>query len=267
MESAYFRSIWISDVHLGFKDCKADYLDDFLNSVRCDTLYLIGDLFDFWQAERGWRWTCSHTRVVRTLLTKRAQGTRIIYVPGNHDEIARNYSGLSFGGVEVARDAIHHTADDRRFLVAHGDEFDAVIPRRLPDWFCHGAYDLLLFASRCLNRVRQCLGLPFWSLATHLKLRIPGAVKHIKRFEHAAANEAKRRGLDGVICGHIHKAAISSINGVLYCNDGDWVESCTAMVEHDDGRFEIIYAAEETRVLIGESRQRPDKQPLPSPAA
>jgi UDP-2,3-diacylglucosamine pyrophosphatase LpxH len=262
-----YRSVWISDIHLGLKDCKADYLLAFLNSIECERLYIVGDFIDFWQVRRGWRWTPEQTRVLQTLLDISLNGTRIIYTPGNHDANARSYPGISFGGIELVPEAIHETADGRRFLVLHGDQFDTVIRFPLPSWFCNGAYDFLLFVHRWAYRLRRLLRLPYWSLANAVKQQIPGAIRHIRRFEQAAAAEAKRRHLDGIICGHIHQAQIASINGVLYCNDGDWIESCTAMVEHGNGRFEIVHATEATVVLLSEHQNRLEKAALPKAAA
>jgi UDP-2,3-diacylglucosamine pyrophosphatase LpxH len=268
MQQSHFRTVWISDIHLGLKDCKAKFLLNFLESTHCDTLYLVGDLVDFWSLRRGGYWSESHSRVLQAILAKSIQGVRIIYVPGNHDEVARDYIGLSVGGIEITHEVIHETADGRHFLVTHGDECDRAVKcgnplkHRLGDWL----YDLLLWANRWTNFTRRCFNYPYWSLANALKQRIGRATRYIARFEAAAAHEAVRRTLDGVICGHIHKARITRINGVLYCNDGDWVESCTALVEHHNGALEILYWADETVVVLQEHRNRSLKQPLPEAA-
>jgi UDP-2,3-diacylglucosamine pyrophosphatase LpxH len=257
MTKSRFRSIWISDVHLGVKNCKADFLLDFLRYADCDQLYLIGDIVDFWYMPRGRRWPDSHNQVLQALLEKSNRGTRVIYIPGNHDELARQYTGLFFGGIEIVPHWIHETADGRRLLVSHGDEFDnAVKCGRLLEWVGDRGYNLLLFANHLINFMRRRLNYPYWSLANFLKQRIGRVADYIARFEQAAAHEAARRNLDGIICGHIHKPELREIGGIMYCNDGDWVESCTALVEHVDGRMEIIHWTDRTVVMLQERRIR-----------
>ena len=235
------RTVWISDLHLGTPGCQAEPLLDFLRHVECDTLYLVGDIIDGWQLRRQWYWPQSHNDVVQKLLRKARKGTRVIFVPGNHDEFARRYLGHNFGGVDVVEEHVHTTADGRTLWVTHGDLFDGVIQcakwlAYLGDW----AYELTLRINRHFNSLRARLGLPYWSLSRYLKLKVKRAVSYVSDFEAAVAREARARGVHGVVCGHIHHAEIRSIEGVLYCNDGDWVESLTALVEHADGRLEII---------------------------
>jgi len=240
-----FRSIWISDVHLGTRGCKADHLLDFLRSTDSTTLYLVGDIVDGWQLKRSWYWPESHDQVVQTLLRKARKGTRVVYVPGNHDEVFRRYFGVHFAGIEVRQDAVHVTADGRRLLVLHGDLFDNIV--RYARWVAllgDVAYQLALELNTWFNVVRRKFGLPYWSLSAYLKHKVKNAVQFVADYEKAVADEAQRRGVDGVVCGHIHHAEMRQLSGVLYCNDGDWVESCTALVEHLDGRLEILRWAE-----------------------
>ena len=236
-----YRTVWISDVHLGTPGCNADLLLDFLKSVQPGTLYLVGDIIDGWKLKRGWYWPARHNDVVRRVLKMAARGTRVIYIPGNHDEMLRPYAGLAFGGVEIALDAVHTTADGRRLLVCHGDEFDGIVLHHR--WLARAGdvgYELLLRLNLHYNRARRRLGLPYWSISAHIKKKVKNAVAFIGRFEQAVAEAARLRGLDGVVCGHIHSAEIRDFGGITYMNDGDWVESCTALVEHADGRIEII---------------------------
>lgn len=235
------RAVWISDLHLGTPGCQAQALLRFLREFDCDTLYLVGDIIDGWQLRRGWYWPQAHNDVVQKILRKARKGTRVVFVPGNHDEFARRYVGLNFGGVDVVEDCIHVTADGRRLWVTHGDLFDGVI--QCAKWLAYlgdQAYEFTLKVNRWFNRARARLGLPYWSLSQYLKHRVKRAVSYIDDFETAVAREAARRGCDGVVCGHIHHAEIRAIGEVLYCNDGDWVESLTALVEHADGRLEIL---------------------------
>ena len=235
------RAIFLSDIHLGTRGCQAELLLDFLRHNESDYLYLVGDIVDGWRLKRSWFWAQSHNDVVQKILRKARKGTKVIYIPGNHDEAARDYCGLNFGGVQVMREAIHENADGRRFLVLHGDEFDGVVRYAkwlalLGDW----AYNMALRLNHWFNLARRALGLPYWSLSAWLKHKVKNAVEYIGNYEKAVAEEARRRGVDGVVCGHIHHAEMRTIDGVLYCNDGDWVESCTGLLEHHDGRLEIV---------------------------
>lgn len=236
-----YRSVFISDIHLGTRGCQAELLLDFIRHIECEKLYLVGDIVDGWKLKSGWHWPQSHNDVVQKVLRMARKGVQVLYIPGNHDEGARHFLGTHFGGVEVMRDAIHETADGRKFLVLHGDEFDGVVQHArwlafLGDW----AYRTILAANTVVNRVRRRMGFGYWSLSAFLKVKVKNALQFIENFEASVAEEARRRGVDGVICGHIHKAEMREIDGVLYVNDGDWVESCTALVEHDDGRLEIL---------------------------
>jgi UDP-2,3-diacylglucosamine pyrophosphatase LpxH len=240
-----YRAIWISDVHLGTRGCKAEFLLDFLRRTESDFLYLVGDIVDGWRLKRSWYWRQEHNDVLQKLLRKARKGTSVVYIPGNHDEAARDYCGLQFGGVHVQKEAVHETADGRKLLVIHGDEFDAVV--RYAKWLAvlgDRAYIFLLAVNHWFNAARRRLGFPYWSLSAWLKGRVKNAVEYVSSFEAAVAEEARRRSVDGVVCGHIHCAQMREIDGVLYCNDGDWVESCTALVEHFDGRLEILRWAE-----------------------
>jgi UDP-2,3-diacylglucosamine pyrophosphatase LpxH len=236
-----YRAIWISDVHLGTRGCKADFLLDFLNKTEAPLLYLVGDIFDGWRMKRSWYWPESHSAVVQAILRKARKGTRVIYVPGNHDEVLRAYTGVHFCDIEVCEQTVHTTADGRRFLVLHGDQFDGVVKYAkwlalLGDW----AYNVMIAVNHWFNVARRRLGFGYWSLSAYLKFKVKNAVQFIDNFERTVADEARRHGVDGVICGHIHHAEHRDIQGVTYINDGDWVESCTALVEHQDGRMQIV---------------------------
>lgn len=236
-----YRTIWISDTHLGTKGCKAEFLLDFLHHNDCETLYLVGDIVDGWQIKRSWFWQQSHNDVIQKILNKAHNGTKVIYVPGNHDEAMREFTDMQFGGILVEKEWIHQTADGRRFLVIHGDEFDGVVKFAkwlaiLGDW----SYQWVLQLNTHLNKIRKWLGMPYWSLSAFLKYKVKNAVAFIDQFEVALANVAKQRNLDGVVCGHIHHPEIRDLGGVLYCNDGDWVESCSALVEQFNGHLEIV---------------------------
>ena len=254
-----YRTIFLSDVHLGLRSCRSDSLVDFLRNVQCEKLYLVGDIIDGWRLRRSWYWDAYHDEVIRLILRMARHGTEVIYVPGNHDEMFRDWLGLEVAGVKLAKEAEHITADGRRFLVIHGDEFDGVIRyakflAHMGDW----AYDTALLVNRWFNFLRRRLGYPYWSLSQWLKRQVKEAVKAIDRFETALAQEARSRGMDGVICGHIHHAEMRMIHGIFYMNDGDWVESCTALVEHEDGRFELLDWSHRQALVMG--------KPLPMPA-
>lgn len=251
-----FRTIWISDVHLGTRGCAADLLIDFLDYTDSETMYLVGDIIDGWRLKKKFYWPATHNDIVWRIMKRAKRGTRVVYVPGNHDEMFRQFSGLSFGGVEIKRQAIHKTADGRRLLVVHGDEFDAImLSHRWIAFFGDQAYSTLMRCNHVVNKVRRWLGKPYWSLSKTAKQKVKNAVEFISRFEDAVAHEAAARGVDGVVCGHIHHAELRELSGVAYYNDGDWVEGCTALVEHFDGRMEILnwvdeMAAREAEQLI-----------------
>ncbi len=238
----YYRTIWLSDFHLGTKDCKAAYLLDFLRHNESETLYLVGDIFDGWALSRSWNWDQFHNDVIQKLLRKARKGTRVIYLPGNHDEFARDYLGLRFGRVQIEEEVIHETADGRKLLVLHGDVFDGMI--RHARWISvigARAYHALLFLNRWVNRCRRLFGMPYWSLSAYLKHRTKRAVQFIANFENAMVGVAKAKNADGVVCGHVHFAEIREIGSILYANSGDWMESCTGLVEHFDGRLELLH--------------------------
>jgi len=238
----HLNAIWLSDIHLGSRDCRAGFLLDFLERTQCDVLYLIGDIVDIWALQRSFYWPRSHQDVVRKIIEKSASGTRVVYVPGNHDALARDLACQQFLGIEVVMEAIHTTADGRRLLVLHGDQFDhLVLCSRLSRWLGNASYDALLWFNQLANAARRRFRLPYWSLAYYVKNRVGNARAAIETFERAAVHEARQRDFDGIVCGHIHQPELRVIDDILYCNDGDWVESCTALVEHRDGRLELVH--------------------------
>jgi len=241
-----YRAVFLSDLHLGSSGARARELAAFLKRVECDHLYLVGDVIDMWRLKQRWYWPEKHNRVVGRVLKLAKRGTKVTFVPGNHDEHARQYAGLNFGGVEIKREAAHLTADGRRLLITHGDQFDLVVKHaRLLSVLGSWAYDLLVVFNTRLNWVRQKLGMNYWSLSQFLKLKVKKACTYIAQFEDTLIDEADRRGFDGVVCGHIHKAEIrrgvqAHRRRIDYFNCGDWVESCTALVEHDDGTLQLL---------------------------
>ncbi|AOT07627.1 UDP-2,3-diacylglucosamine diphosphatase [Pseudoalteromonas luteoviolacea] len=250
MEQTYYPSIWISDVHLGYKDCKAEFLLDFLNCTRCDTLYLVGDIVDLWSLKRQFYWHPSHYQVLECIQKKAESGTRVIYIPGNHDETFRNYVDMTLFNVEVHHTYVHTTSAGKRFLLLHGDDFDSATRyNKLISIIGDQAYDFLLFLNRWTNRVRKLYGGHYWSLASWLKNRVHKARAAIAAFEQAAVHEAKKQGMDGIICGHIHQPRINVTDGIVYCNDGDWIENCTALVENEQGRIELLHWSDIQKVL------------------
>ena len=239
-----YRSIFVSDVHLGTKDCKAEQLNNFLKHNTCETLYLVGDIIDAWKIQQNrLRWKQSHTNVIRRILGHAKRGTRVVYVAGNHDEFLRPMMpyAATFGSVEICNQIEHIGADRRHYLVVHGDMFDGIT--RLAPWLTilgDRAYDFVLWLNTKYNWWRHKLGFGYWSLSQFLKGRVKKAVDFIFQFEKNLIQYCKKRGYDGVICGHIHHAEIKNIDGIIYMNDGDWVESCTALVEHYSGEWEIV---------------------------
>lgn len=237
-----YRTIWISDVHLGTRESRVDFLLDFLKHNESDYLYLVGDIFDGWALRRSWYWNQDHNDVVQKVLRKARKGTKVVYVPGNHDEFARQFLPLGLGRIDILERVIHTTADGRRLLVIHGDEFDGVVMNArwlslLGSW----TYVRVLRLNRWVNRVRRWLGMPYWSFSAYLKHKAKRAVQYVADFENVLANEARRSGVDGVVCGHIHHAEMREFDSdVLYANCGDWVESCTALAERMDGTLEIL---------------------------
>lgn len=303
-----FRTVWVSDLHLGTHGCRAEDLSRWLKRIECDRLYLVGDIIDMWRLRSRWHWPAEHNRVIRRLLKLAHRGTEILYIPGNHDDAARQFAGMEFGGIRIELTALHETADGRSLLVTHGDQYDLVI-RHSPLLSRIGGigYESLLRANRWWNRGRAAFGLPYHSLSRSIKLKVKQACTFISRFEENVAHEAERAGFDGVICGHIHKAdarrlpgaelgeagrdavpteadaresrvpvgvAREAATGIEYYNCGDWVESCTALVEHDCGRLEVIDAldwldareADEAVIEVDDLESWPEiPMPLPLP--
>lgn len=236
------RAVFVSDVHLGSKHCHAAELADFLGALRCDRLYLVGDIVDlWWMAQKRARWGQAQARVIEALHALRRAGTTIVYVPGNHDRALRRVCGLALPAMQVRRRTVHVTADGRRLLVTHGDDYDAVthfggLQEQFGDWL----YYRILTGNQLLNRARQRFGLRYWSLSEFLKRRSGAAERYIERFVQAGLDDARRRGLDGIVCGHIHRAGLVERDGLVYANDGDWVESMTALAEGPDGTLRLL---------------------------
>jgi UDP-2,3-diacylglucosamine pyrophosphatase LpxH len=263
LRTTKYRSVFISDTHLGTRCCRSDFLADFLSRSSCQHLFLVGDIIDGWQLRKSWYWDGSHDDVLRQILNQARLGAEVTYIPGNHDEMFRAWLsvGLEIAGIRLRREATHTTAGGKRLLIIHGDEFDSVVRYArflavLGDW----TYSRALTLNRWFNALRRRLGYPYWSLSAWLKQHVKEAVKAIDRFEVALADEALRRGFDGVVCGHIHQAEMREVSGVLYLNDGDWVESCTALVEHHDGKLELIDWAALNRLSFFSPRQVPTSQ-------
>jgi len=243
-EVRHYRAIWISDIHLGTSGCKAEFLLDFLRVNESDQLYLVGDIVDGWQLKRGWYWKQSHNDVVQKVLRKARKGTKVTYIVGNHDEVLREFLGLRFGEILIENEAVHELRDGRRLWVTHGDLFDGVI--QYAKWLAYlgdTAYTMALKVNDHFNYLRHKMGMSYWSLSQYLKHRVKNAISFITAFEEALTTEARRRGYDGVVCGHIHRPEIREIDGTLYCNDGDWVESLSALVETHEGELKLVYWA------------------------
>ena len=252
-ERRQYRTIWISDVHLGTRGCNAEMLIDFLDHVDSEKMFLVGDIIDGWRLKKKLHWPPAHNDVVWRLLKRAKRGAEVIYIPGNHDEVVRQFCGLDFGGIAICRDAIHQTADGRRLLVLHGDEFDVImLSHRWLGYVGDRAYEAMMGVNRVVNAWRRLFRMPYWSLSKYAKAKVKNAVEFISRYEEVVAQAAAHRGADGVVCGHIHTAEFRDIDGIAYYNDGDWVEGCTALLEHFDGRMEILHWADEI-----EKRQAP----------
>lgn len=237
-----YRTIWISDTHLGSRGCKADYLSEFLKHHDCETLIMVGDIIDGWRMRKKVFWPQAHTNVIRRILTRAKRGTKVIYITGNHDDMLRRYSGIQFGNIDLVDEYTHITADGRKLWCIHGDQFDGVIQcHRWIAFFGDFLYETMLHVNRWFNQLRHRFGFGYWSLSAYLKGKVKRAVNFISQFEEAVAKEAEHKQMDGVICGHIHHAEIRQISEqVTYYNCGDWVESCTALVEDFDGNIEQI---------------------------
>ena len=236
-----YRTIWISDIHLGSYGCKAEHLLNFLENIKCNKIYLVGDIIDGWRLKKKWYWPQAHNDVVQKLLKIAKKGTKVIFIPGNHDEAARKYIGINFGDIKIQDEADHSTLDGKRLWVIHGDQFDGIMQHAR--WLAHigdKGYSTLIRINNLINKIRNIFNLPYWSLSKYIKLKVKKAVSFVTAFETVMVKEAKRRGYDGIVCGHIHKAELKEIDGVLYANDGDWVESLTALAENHDGRLEIL---------------------------
>lgn len=237
-----YRTVWLSDIHLGCRDCKAEYLLDFLDHAQFDRLYLVGDIVDMWALRRRFLWPRSHNRLLQRLLSISRDGVQVIYLPGNHDEPLQEYDGMAFGDVEIHREYIHTTADGRKLLLVHGDQFDGeVCLGPLHSWVGDKAYQLLLVINRWFNRLRSLWGRPYWSLAGYLKHHVRSASQAIERYRTLGLARAREHGLDGIVCGHIHHPEIREVDSTLYCNTGDWVESCSALTEDDSGQLTLVY--------------------------
>ncbi len=238
----YYRALFLSDIHLGYKDCKAEYLLDLLQRIKCDTLYLVGDIVDLWSLKRKVFWPAHHHQLLSRLLSLPNEGTRVVYIPGNHDEAMREFLHLEVNQIEIYREIQHVTERQQKFLVLHGDAFDRLVScAPLLGWIGDKMYDFLLFINRWFNRIRRLLGKPYWSLSSFIKSNVNGAQKYIRRFRSAATQFAAQKGFDGVICGHIHQAEICQLEQGVYANCGDWIESCTFLVENHCGNIELLH--------------------------
>jgi UDP-2,3-diacylglucosamine pyrophosphatase LpxH len=258
MDSPQFRAVWISDTHLGTRACRVEALREFLSAVECEWLYLVGDIIDLESMRRRWYWPASHEAVVRKLFALARRGVKVVYIPGNHDEMFRAYAGLRFGRIDIRRNAVHYTADARKVLILHGDEFDRVVRDHpvitaVGDWF----YDRLLALGRLYDRARLRFGWPYWSPAAWVKDRVKSILTLVTNFHADLAAHARDRKADVVVTGHIHRPEIKPMDGLTYTNCGDWVENCTALVEHADGRLEVLHVGRDGMTL------RPAADPVP----
>ena len=242
MAKTHYRTLWLSDIHLGSQDCKAEQLLDFLDSCTFDTLYLNGDIIDMWALQKQFRWPKAHNQLLHRLIAFSDQGVRVIYLPGNHDEPAQKYDGMVFGSIDIHRQTIHTTASGKKLLLVHGDQFDnEVCFGRLQSWIGDKGYTVLMFLNRWYNRIRSKLGYNYWSLAGYIKSHIRGANHAIDRYRSAALKRADSLNLDGIVCGHIHHPEMTQEKGLSYYNSGDWVENCSALIEDEKGEIELVF--------------------------
>jgi UDP-2,3-diacylglucosamine pyrophosphatase LpxH len=249
-----YRSIWISDFHLGTRGCQSELLLEFIKHTQSEKLYLVGDIIDGWALKNTWYWPQSHNDVVQKILRKARHGTEVFYISGNHDEVMRGFAPVNFGGVSILNQVIHETVDKKKYLVVHGDQFDGII--QCAKWLAmlgSITYDFLIYFNRYINFFRKKLGYEYWSLSNYLKFTVKNAVKFVSEYEKLVCNYAKQFKVEGIICGHIHHANMQNMNGIHYINDGDWVESCTALVEHFDGKLELINWTEKRKELFNET--------------
>ena len=253
-----YRTVFVSDLHLGFRGARAEEFAAFLKRMECEHLFMVGDMVDMWALRQRWSWPATHNQVVRRVLKFAKRGTRITYVPGNHDEGLRQYSGIDLAGIRIAKQAVHRTADGRSLLVCHGDEYDLVVQHSpLLSRLGTLGYDYLVALNRGVNDVRSLFGFGRWSFSQAIKKRVKGACTFVSRFEDALIDEARRRGLHGVVCGHIHEPRIAvRPDGMSYANCGDWIERATALVEQRDGRLEIV----DVEALLREAGWKPESQ-------
>ena len=246
-----YKTIWISDLHLGTRGCRSDMILEFIKYTQSEKLYLVGDIIDGWALKNSLYWPQMHNDIVQKILRKARHGTKVFYIAGNHDEMLRSFMPISFGAVQVCNQLIHEMVDGRKFLVINGDQFDGVI--RSAKWLSilgSIAYEVLIKFNRYLNIAREIMGKEYWSLSKYLKHKVKNAVKFMSDYEQLVSNYVKKKNVDGIICGHIHHPAIQDMQGVQYINDGDWVESCTALVEHFDGSLELIYWFDKRKEVI-----------------
>jgi UDP-2,3-diacylglucosamine pyrophosphatase LpxH len=258
--NAFYRSVFISDVHLGSSDCQGELLLEFLSQTDCEFLYLVGDIFDLWKIKHAWTWPEANDRLLKCVFDKARQGTRVVYVPGNHDELIRGYLDNAINGVEVTEEVIHTTAAGKALLVLHGDIFDELI--RNMDWlenFADNMYTFIMFLNRLYNRSRRLFGYNYWSFATFIKVQFKEARKYIQKFEQTAIQEAQSRQVDGVVCGHIHVPNLIEQDEITYFNTGDWVEHCSALVEDQQGEMRLLYWLKEREMIAAEEERRNEK--------
>lgn len=236
-----FRTVWLSDIHLGSRGCQAGQLLKFLKSVQCEYLILIGDIIDLWAMKRSFHWPESHNAVVQQVLKMSKNGTKVIFIPGNHDEAMRAHTGTSLGNISIENTYTHALLTGHSMLCVHGDMFDIVT--RYRKWVAilgDIAYEFLLWLNIQQNKVRSAVGLGYWSLSKYAKHKVKEAVNFISDYEVSVAEEAKKLSVDAVACGHIHNAELTRMNGIVYANTGDWVESCSGLVERLDGTIELF---------------------------